>query len=212
MTTINQHGWEFLLPHDVVVVWDGQLSSANHHVKIIEGKEDKNGLTIVDTGTGNGTVTFNLNATIETDKDHYSILMGSPNYFVEGAKPMNALVRTDWYSHNPLQFCWKMTEPNKEVVFKKDTPFMFLMPYPKNLINETNFYIKTMDQNIKDRVKDYTDERRKFYATCKPFEWGNMYKNGRDRLDETSNKYLDKVFRPTPKKPIVVENTGEQDA
>ena len=58
-TIINTHGWEFLLPHDVEIVWDGVISPDPSHVKIISG-EYYDGMRIASTLTGSGTITFQL--------------------------------------------------------------------------------------------------------------------------------------------------------
>lgn len=212
MTTINQHGWEFILPHDVVVEWDGELSSSSSHVKILSGEYLPNGQKIVDSGTANGTVTFNLNAVIETDTEHYTLLSGPPNYFIDGAIAMNALIRTDWYHYNPLQFCWKLTIPNKQIIFPKGMPFVFIMPYPKNLISNTSITIKNIKNEIKEKIEKYSLERSKFYLTHGDFQWSNMYRNGVNSLEDHAEKYIDKVFRPTPQKPIIDKKIGEDNA
>jgi hypothetical protein len=202
MTTINQHGWEFLLPQDVVCEWDGLNTSDSSHIKIISGEYLPNGQKLVENSTGNGTITFNINAVIETNPNYYCLLSGSPNYFVDGAQPMNALIRTDWYHYNPLQFCWKATVPNKQIVFKKGMPFLFLMLYPKNLINETQVYIKNINEELSERVRKYSIERQHFYNSHESFEWSNMYKNGIESISQKNNNELDNL-RPKPLKPIV---------
>jgi hypothetical protein len=204
MTTINQHGWEILLPQDVVFEWDGGTTSSSSHIKILEGQYLPNGQQLVDNSTGNGTITFNINAVIETHSDYYCLLSGSPNNFVYGAIAMNALVRTDWYHYNPLQFCWKATVANEPIIFKKGTPFVFLMPYPKNLINETQVYIKNINDELKERIGKYSQQRASFYNSNNSFEWTNMYRKGIESLDESNilNMHTD---RPQLQKPIIRE-------
>lgn len=198
LTTSHLHGWEFLLPHDVEVVWDGISTSEPHHVKITKGQFFKNGKSFVDTGTANGTISFNIDAMIETDLDHYSLLMGPPNYFINGAKPMSALIRSDWYKNNSLTFCWMMTTPNKPVLFKKGMPFMFLINYPKNLLETTKFIINTMTEEKKEQIRKYNEDKQNFYKENPNFNFANMYRKGLDGINEESSKYLDKVYRPRP--------------
>jgi len=208
MTTINQHGWEFLLPHDVVVVWDGVHSTSGKHVKILEGEFLPNGQRFVDNATANGTITFDLNAVIETHPDYYILLSGSPNYFVDGAISMNALIRSDWYHHNSLQFCWKLTKSNEPIIFKKGTPFLFVMLYPKNLLETTQISIKNVNEEILSRISKYSNQRNNFYndnSNSGRFVWSHMYKNGVDALDDTKIHYTDGAYRPNPQKPIVEE-------
>ena len=201
LTTANLHGWEFLLPHDVTVIWDGVYSTDSHHVSILEGDTLPNGERIVDTATANSTISFNLNASIETDEDHYCILMGPPNHFVQGAKPMTALVRTDWYHHNNLQYCWIITTPNVPVTFKKDTPFMYLINYPKNLIETTDFTIRTATAAEKEQMAQYNLDRQAFYSKNPGLKFPNLYKKGLDGTGESSKKHIDSIYKPHPTEP-----------
>ena len=99
MTNSNLMGIEFILPQDVVVVWDGINDASPEHIKIIEG-EFYNGYPLVNTNQANGMLQFSLNVAIETDKEHFCRLTGAPNYFIDGAKPMDVLLRTDYYNFN----------------------------------------------------------------------------------------------------------------
>jgi hypothetical protein len=192
-TIINTHGWEFLLPHDVEIVWDGVISPDPSHVKIISG-EYYDGMRIASTLTGSGTITFQLNCFFETDKDHYIMMSGSPNYFVDGVKPMNALWRSDYYTYGEANFCWKITEPNKVVTFKKGTPIAFIYNYPKDLLESTSISIENLAENkdLISKIDAYAQKRHKFYEENEDWTWGNFYKKGVGPHDE---KYLDSVFK-----------------
>jgi hypothetical protein len=197
MTTANLHGWEFVLREDVEVIWDGISNTESHHVKVLRGEYGANGKKIVDTTTANATITFNLDAYIETDNDHYSLLMGPPNHFVQGAKPMSALIRSDWYKTSPLQYCWQITTPNKPVVFHKGTPFLFIINYPKNLIESTNLLISPMTKEDHDNINSYQNERQKYYKE-NPGKFPNMYRKGVNSLTENSDTFIDKIYKPNP--------------
>ena len=97
MTNANVSGWDFILPQDVTVIWDGVSDSSPDHIKIIEGQYFA-GSELVRTNTANGMLTFNLGVSIETDKNHYSIIKGSPNYFFNDAIPVEVIIRTDHYN------------------------------------------------------------------------------------------------------------------
>jgi hypothetical protein len=197
MTTSNLHGWEFILNEDIEVVWDGVSNTEAHHVKVIKGEYNANGKKLVDTSTANATITFNLDAYLETDENHYCLLMGPPNYFINGAKPMSALIRSDWYKTSPLQYCWQITTPNKPVLFPKGTPFLFVLNYPKSLLESTTFSISTITQQDKDKMNAYQEERQAYYKE-NPGKFPNMYRKGVDSMGESSNKFIDKVFKPSP--------------
>jgi hypothetical protein len=196
------HGWEFVLLEDIEVIWDGISDTESHHVKIISGQNLPNGVRVVDTATANSTIAFNLNGFLETDPDHYSLISGPANHFVDGAKPMTALIRSDWYHHNALQFCWIITTPNKVVTFKKGTPVMTVVNYPKNLLESTNFYIKEATPEQKEKVAEYTKDRNLFYQENTGLKWANMYKKGVDGMSTDANKYIENIYKPNPSDPI----------
>jgi hypothetical protein len=197
MTTSNLHGWEFVLKQDVEVIWDGISSTESHHVKILRGEYNPEGKKVVDNTTANATIAFNLDAYIETDQDHYCLFMGPPNHFVKGAKPMSALIRSDWYKTSPLQYCWQITTPNKPVLFPKGTPFLFIMNYPKNLLESTNFAIKQMTEDDRLNIDRYQAERQKYYQE-NPGKFPNMYRKGVDSLTDSANVFIDKIYKPSP--------------
>lgn len=194
---INQHGWEFVLPHDVTVFWDGISDSDQSHVKILNG-ETYNGRVFVTSETANATVTFKTGYFVETDPDHYLLLSGSPNTFMDGAMPMNALWRSDYYNYNELIFCWKMTKPNQEVVFKEGTSILFVMNYPKGLLESTDISIDNLSEDMEKRIGNYAEKRSNFYKENEPWKWGNFYRNGIGPYDE---KHLDSVFRINLREP-----------
>lgn len=197
LTTVGLHGWEFILKDDLEVIWDGISNTEPDHVKILKGRYSKNGNSIVDTATANATIAFNLSLFIETDPDHYVILMGPPNHFVQGAKPMTAIIRSDWYKNSALQYCWQLTTPNKPILFKGGDPFLFIMNYPKNLLENTSFSIKQMSLEEKNKINQYHEERNKYYKE-NPGKFANMYRKGVDGLTDQANKFLDKPFKPNP--------------
>ena len=191
-----------MLLQDIEVIWDGISDTESHHVKIISGQTLPNGVRIVDTATANSTIAFNFNGFLETDPDHYCLISGPANHFVSGAKPMTALIRSDWYHHNPIQFCWIITTPNKVVTFKKGTPVMTVINYPKNLLESTNFYIKELTEDQRQKMAQYTKDRALFYQENPGLKWANMYKKGVDGLDDNANKYIDEIYKPKPSKPV----------
>lgn len=205
MSNANLHGWEFILPHDVEVIWDGVSDVSAEHVKVLKGGFLENGLIVADTKTANATITFHINAMIETDKDHYILLNGPANHFVSGAKPMSALVRSDWYSYNPLQYCWQITAPNKIITFKKGTPFLTLINYPIGLLESTELVIQPMTIEQSNKIGEYNRTRNAYYSD-NAGKFPLMYKKG---LDNTGTKHLDEVYKPKPSNPKMIEYINE---
>lgn len=181
----NMHGWEFSLPHDVVVIWDGVSDSGDSHVKILSGEKLEN-ITIASTVTGNATLTFHFNVNIETDKAHYCVLSGPPNYLFEGAQALNAIWRSDFYNYAPINFCWRITKANEEIVFPKGMPVMYLMNYPIGLLEGTEIEFKDVepDSDLETQIKSYRVKRQEFYKDSPAWSWGNFYKKGIGPSDE----------------------------
>ena len=195
----NMHGWEFTLPHDVVVVWDGISDPQSDHVRILSG-EKFGDITIATTITGNATITFYFNINVETDKDHYCLLSGPPNYLFEGAQPLNAVWRSDFYNYSQLNFCWRITRANEEVVFPKGMPVMFLMNYPIGLLENTEIDFKNVEDApiLKSKMSKYRQKRKDFYANSPAWSWGNFYKKGIGPDDE---KLVENPFKLSLKEP-----------
>lgn len=198
MTTAHISGWEFLLPQDVTVIWDGTCDSAKDHIKILEGEFYDN-KKIVRTDTANGMLTFDLNVTIETDKKHYSILKGSPNIFFEDADPVETIIRTDYFNFIENFFCWKIKTPNKPITFKKNMPIAFLINYPINLLESTLIQFKdfNLDNNKIKQKEEYSKIKSKFYKQSENWEWSHFYRKGKVSEDTELNiKIKPKLMEP----------------
>lgn len=204
MSTIGFHGWEFVLPCDVKFIWDGINDTDGSHVKILEG-EFFNGAKLCDTGTANGTLTFNVGYLVKTDPDHHILMSGAPNTFIDGVTPMDAILQSDWYHWNIPQFCWKIYKANEIITIPKGTPFLFIRNYPKDLLENTEFAIREATQEEFDALSKY-DNLRDSYSKAheKNFQWHQLYKRG---LDHNDVAHLDKPYKPRPSAPIILENT-----
>lgn len=200
MASANLHGWEFVLKQDVEVIWDGISDTTSEHVKVISDTPLINGRLIVDTSTANATLTFNLDCFIETDKDHYVVLSGPPNYFIDGAKPMNAVIRSDVWHFSPIQYCWKITTPNKPVLFKKGTPIVFMTNYPVGLLEKTDVIVKPADEKILQESSNYGQNRSSMYGDFNGKNFPLMYKKNNSELLKDSGS---KDFKPKPSSPTV---------
>lgn len=197
MNTVAFHGWEFVLPCDVKFIWDGIADEDPSHVKILEGQYI-NGCQLVDSGTANGTITFNIGYLIKTDPDHNILMSGAPNTFIDGVTPMNAILQTDWYHWNIAQFCWKIHKANEVITIPKGTPFLFIKNYPKTLLETTNFVIRDAKQEEFEGIDRYNALRDSYRNN--DWTWHQLYKRGMD-ADEVS--HLSKPYKPNPSKPII---------
>lgn len=179
VTSSNVSGWEFLLPQDVVVIWDGISDSDPDHIKIISGEFLEN-KKIVETVTGNATIRFMSNIIIETDENHFSILSGAPNYFIDGAESYNVVLRTDHHNYSESFIGWRITRPNQEILFPKGMPFMFLRNYPKTLLQDTSIFLKNLtdSQSKMKETSEYSKMMKDFYDNKKGWQFSGWYKKG----------------------------------
>ena len=179
MSMANLHGWVFTLPQDVIVTWDGISDSSPGHVQILSGSTFGS-ISIANTSTANATITFTFNVSLETDNQHYCLLSGPPNYQFDGAQPLNAIWRSDFYRYTELNFCWRMTKADTVITFPKGMPILFLMNYPINLLQSTDIQFKNAedDPTLNEDKANYSKQRENFYAESPEWTWGNFYKKG----------------------------------
>lgn len=144
MTYASRHGWCVRLVEDVEVIW--KSISGHEKVDILKG-ETQNGLRMVDNGTGNGVVTFHLNAVPRTGPDWNLWIMGAPNLVVPGASPLSGVVESDWMFSSPTSN-WKITEPNKKIIFKKGDPVIFFVPVHKTQLEEFKLEHFSVDDDL----------------------------------------------------------------
>lgn len=192
MTSANMYGWELILPQDVEVIWDGISDTSGEHVKILKGEFLPSGSQLVHTDTANATVAFNLNCFIESDADHVTLLSGAPNYFMNGAKPMDALLRSDIWHFTPIQFCWRLTTPNKPILFEKGMPLVFITNHPINLIRDTILNVKRADEKIMSESTEYGNLRQAKYKEFNGKNYPMLYKKfqSQENLSEHSRVKL----------------------
>jgi len=181
LSSANVHGWEIKLPQDVIVTWDGKSEGldgeSGEHVKIISG-EFYDGLKIASNETGVGQITFILNVIAETDKDHYIMLSGPPNYIFTDAQPLTTLWRTDYYVYQTLMISWKITSENKEILFPKDMPIAFITIYPKNLLESTDVFVKPITKKMLNDSIKYHNNRYKHFNDNGAYSFPQFYKKG----------------------------------
>lgn len=152
MTYANRHGWCVRLTSDVEVIWDGSIGAEG--TSIICGRE-QNGWRFTDNGTGNGVVTFHLNAIPRTPPDWNLWIIGAPNLVIPGASPLSGVVESDWMFSAPTMN-WKITEANKLVRFKKGDPVIFFFPIHKSVLETFEVRHLTM-QDFEEMNKNFLE-------------------------------------------------------
>lgn len=175
MTYASRHGWCVRLVDDVEVMWNGSI--APEGTTIICGRE-QNGWRFADNGTGNGVVTFHLNAIPRTPPDWSLWIIGAPNLVIPGASPLSGIVESDWMFSAPTMN-WKITAVDTLVRFKKGDPVIFFFPIHKTVLE--TFKVKHLT------MQDFEEMNRNFIEHCQWREqtekegkavFGKMYLRG----------------------------------
>lgn len=158
MTYASRHGWCIRAPYDVEVIWGGGVEAKS--TQIICGRYSPGGAVFADNGTGNGIVTFHINAVPRTPPEYSLWMMGGPNLVVPGASPLSGIVESDWTFASPTMN-WKITDPDRLVTFKKGDPVFFFVPIHKTYLEE--FSVEHLgleeDEGIKSRLFEHMNWR-----------------------------------------------------
>ena len=185
MTYASRHGWCIRLLEDVEVMWDG--GSAASGTNILKGRE-QNGVRFADNGTGNGVVTFHLNAIPRTSKDWNLWIMGAPNLVIPGASPLSGVIESDWMFSAPTAN-WKLTHANKLVVFKKGDPVFFFIPIHKTELEEFTLEHSSVEYGTEmDKHNRDFSEWRNLTDQARMGTFGKMYLRGQ-RPDGTKPEW-----------------------
>ena len=173
MTYANRHGWCFRLTEDVQAIWSGGTDAAS--TQILSGI-NQNGYRVVDNGTGNGIITFHLNAIPRTPKDWNIWILGAPNLVIPGTSPLGGIVESDWMFSSPTSN-WKITEINKVITFKKGDPVFFFIPIHKTELEEFQIEHSELDEDLIKHLEDFGSWREETEAAGKSV-FGKMYLKG----------------------------------
>lgn len=154
MTFASQHGWALLAPHDVQAIWEGEDHADS--MTIICGRYTDHDTVFADNGTGNGILTFHINAVPRTPPGWNLWIMPAPNLVVPGASPLSAIIETDWSPSSPTMN-WKFTDPGRLVTFRKGDPVFFFVPVHKTMIQEfaMEHYSIDDDPNVLKPLREF---------------------------------------------------------
>lgn len=120
----NQAGWVVRLPFEVRVVWDGSDAPGSLDIGIDGDHPARN---LVSDHFGWGILTFNVPFVFRTRSGIGLLVRGAPNFWVDGAHPLEGLVETDWATVT-FTMNWKLLTPGRTVTFHRDDPVCFLQP------------------------------------------------------------------------------------
>lgn len=174
LSMANVNGWEIVLQRDIAVVWDGGQSVP----RIIGG--DSHADRTVANCNKIGMIDFHLGWAFGTEDGYSTWLGGSPNFFVDGAEPLSALIPSFWWP-DEVQMSWRLTTPGKEVLFPKGMPFAFFFIIPTTLQQDSSFVVKNLwdDPELIGKRMSYSEAKMKKHRE-EPWTWMNGIRTGLD--------------------------------
>ena len=174
MTYANVYGWELILPQDVVAQWDG----GNTVPKILEGAEYK-GRQIAYGGII-GMVSFSTGWAFGTDDGYETFIGGSPNYMVNGASPLSAIIPSSWWP-DEFQMNWMINKIGEPIVFEAGMPFMFFNIFDSTVTNDVEFKVENLwdKPELMNSRQKYGDMKMKNNQE-NPWTWTKGIRTGLD--------------------------------
>lgn len=174
MTYANVYGWELVLPHDVIAIWEG----GNTVPKILEGAEYE-GRQIAYGGII-GMVSFSTGWAFGTEPGYETLIGGSPNYLVDGAKPLSAIIPSSWWP-DEFQMNWMIDKINEPVKFEAGMPFMFFTMFDSSVLENVEFEVSNLwdDRELMESRQKYGDLKMRNNKE-KPWTWTKGIRTGTD--------------------------------
>jgi hypothetical protein len=186
MTIANQNGWVVPCPCDIQAVWfGGQDRRAMHFWVDPEYNQFSTEHHWVKCHFVGGVITFEFDFMIRTNPGTNLLVRGAPNFFIEGAVPLEGVVETDWLDYS-FTMNWRLTTPDKVVRFKKGDPICFLQPIPHNYAETFSFDIDFLENNreLNEKFHAYNNSRGEFMKRRQEGKeknvWQRHYFNGKN--------------------------------
>jgi hypothetical protein len=183
MTIANQNGWVINSPCNIQAVWFGGQDRKSMHFWLDPEYNVKN--PWVKCHFVGGVITFEFDFVVKTPPGVNLLVRGAPNFFIDGAHPLEGVVESDWLNYS-FTMNWRVTEPNKVVQFKKGDPICFLQPIPHNYAEEFDFNIEFLNNNpeLAEKFHSHNASRQEFSEDKKAGkhkeDWQRHYFNGID--------------------------------
>src|SRR5262249_22987994 len=137
LTLANAWGWNLLCPASFKATWNG-----GNGVDDITFKNPYYGLS---SHFGNGILTFSVNYIFRTPKGINLWARGPTNSPKHGICPLEGIIETDT-AHESFTMNWKFTKPGT-IRFRKGEPFCFILPYPRDFIEQFECHLDYLDSN-----------------------------------------------------------------
>ena len=194
VTTANISGWELVLPQDVVVQWDG----GNTTPRVLEGEMYENRQLAC--GGIVGMVSFSVGWAFGTEEGYETWISGSPNYHVDGAFALSAIIPTSWWP-DEFQMNWMITKVGEPIRFPAGMPFMFFNIFKSDVLESVEFNVENLwdKPDLMKARQAYNDEKMRKNRE-EPWTWMKGIKTGLNEKGERigpANSGLLKLNNPS---------------
>ena len=186
----NQAGWVIHLPSGFRVTWDGRSGPGGLTIEPTDGEPtDGEPTDILADHFGAGVLTFRVPYLFRTPPDVQLLVRGAPNFWVDGAHPLEGVVETDWATAT-FTMNWRIITPGQPVRFRRGDPFCFLQPISLDLIERAVPTLAPLDAESENavRYRTWASSRDAFNGSPSraPSSWQRDYFVGRHRTGEAA--------------------------
>lgn len=164
MLVANQAGWFILNTHRLVAVWTGRDDPASLKIVYPRGMPPYPATSHF----GSGILTWNIPYLFRTPPGYNLLARGPANWPKDGAYPLEGLIETDW-TEAPFTMNWKLTRPNRPVVFDVDEPICMIVPQRRGELEAFRPYVGDLgaDPDLRREFAVWSAARARFQAEAR---------------------------------------------
>lgn len=179
VTQANTVGWTIAMPIDIKFIWNGINDTSGSNITILEGD------SLVYTGRGQSSVSFNTNLLFRSDNNISLLTMTPPNYFNPDYEVIGSVISTSFF-RNPLPLAIKALTPNKEITIPAGTPIATILPISLSQLKDSVIEVKKFPQ---EEMHEWNEKNKAYGDAAQVLstkgEWTDWY---RDAVDQDGNK------------------------
>ncbi|MBL9080877.1 MAG: hypothetical protein JNK76_03675 [Planctomycetales bacterium] len=214
MTIANAYGWELLSPVDFEAEWTGQHAKESIQIRCRDRAEKVQRL--VSSHFGGGILTFHTGYLFQTEPDWELFATGPTNDPKDGVGALSGVIESHWLPF-PFTMNWQFTRPGV-VRWKKDEPFCLIYPVLRNVIEQAEPVVRSIDSNLelKQQYESWRDSRGEFLTGLRNHDadivkagWQRHYFRGQRVADGSAAE--DHLKKLHPAKPVVLDDREQID-
>lgn len=184
MALANQAGWIIQCPRSFVAKWNGGQGREDTVLVFDQTPPDARITSLF----GSGIITFNMPYLFRTSRDFNLWVKGPSNWPKHGLCPLEGIIESDWTSAS-FTMNWKITQPDMVVSFSRGEPICMVVPYPRNLLEntQTSRCLLSSNPELEEEYLRWSKDRSAFQAEVAAGKeeaikrgWQKDYFQGRD--------------------------------